>query len=1025
MKFSPLKAALLCSFCSFLTTVMSAGADPIPGGMVVDNFDDNSLNSALWLKEDYTDMGSLAETAKRLNYTATVVKYFDEGQLYLEGQGESYLELQSNHPHYAEDWEAVVDVGNLTSGVSSLDWEAGVALEVYGGEGNRIFVEMNTLNELVELNDELMAYQVSRKFIGGLMTDGADNPNLDAKLTAIGTHKTGVLRISFSAVTKIVTLQVDRSGPANGLQWETLATYGIAGTGGSRTTDWDMQDTDTFSIRLTGLSWSLEVSSGQVYLDNFKLTRSGVTPVAITQQPASRMIVSGQTTPLTVGTTGMPISYQWYAGSTGDTSQPITGATAATYPTPALTAEASYWVRVRNGLGSMDSATAVISVSTTPLAPGFANQPASQIGLVGQPLAFNLVVTGSDPLTYQWRKDAANIANAKTSSLVLAALKTADAAAYSLRATNSVNVQDSTPAYVGVATRGPAIQSVNVSTPLTMNAAVTLPKGISPKYRWQRNGEGLNNGGRVSGVTEKTLKITGMTPEDAGTYTCQIEMTTPAGPVFGNNGETVVKVVEKPVFAAGVLVPLFGDVRVGQMVDFLISANKFPTKYIVSGLPPGLKLDAASGRIHGVPTAAKLVKGAVEPYALKVSASNSAGTSVVENVSWTVQPLYPAAIGTYDGLVARGELNQELGGSFRITVAGTSALSGTLKVGTLSYPMKGSLTSEGVNGPPSARLTISRAAPLAALSLAFSIDLATEKLTGTLKDEGNAATSALEAWLCPWKSTNKADVFLGTYNTVLDPNGGEGPEGFGYMPVKVSAQGLVSWTGKLADGTDITGSVGLGRGGQIPLRHLLYAATGNIQGWMTIDQETKNMDGVVDWFKAEQPVKSKTRSYKDGFHKADVTVIGALYTKPASLILGMQASSLNAALELAESHGNLGSFTSQLFTINSRHVAVADPEGFGAKLSINAVTGVFSGSFSMVEDDPTSNAEIPAQITRSVSINGVLVTRPDFNKGAGYLIVADLPYEDPHPTDPELMIRVTNTPQWSGSAILEAVEPAE
>jgi hypothetical protein len=88
------------------------------------------------------------------------------------------------------------------------------------------------------------------------------------------------------------------------------------------------------------------------------------TTPTITTQPASTTINSGQTATLTVVAEGPPpLTYQWFIGTSGDTSQPIAGATAANYTTPALTATVSYWVRVSNGGGSANSGAATVTVN--------------------------------------------------------------------------------------------------------------------------------------------------------------------------------------------------------------------------------------------------------------------------------------------------------------------------------------------------------------------------------------------------------------------------------------------------------------------------------------------------------------------------------------------------------------------------------------------------------------------------------------------------------------------------------------
>jgi predicted extracellular nuclease/uncharacterized protein YjiK len=95
------------------------------------------------------------------------------------------------------------------------------------------------------------------------------------------------------------------------------------------------------------------------------VTISGVaiaTSPTITTQPASQTIASGATATLSVvagGTT--PLSYQWYQGNSGDTSTPV-GTDADSFTTPALTTTTSYWVRVSNSAGTVDSNTATITI---------------------------------------------------------------------------------------------------------------------------------------------------------------------------------------------------------------------------------------------------------------------------------------------------------------------------------------------------------------------------------------------------------------------------------------------------------------------------------------------------------------------------------------------------------------------------------------------------------------------------------------------------------------------------------------
>jgi Ig-like domain CHU_C associated len=67
-----------------------------------------------------------------------------------------------------------------------------------------------------------------------------------------------------------------------------------------------------------------------------------------------------------VATAAPSPTYQWYEGQSGDTSIPIGGATSASYITPQLTVNTSYWVQVSNGVGAAaNSATATITINLT------------------------------------------------------------------------------------------------------------------------------------------------------------------------------------------------------------------------------------------------------------------------------------------------------------------------------------------------------------------------------------------------------------------------------------------------------------------------------------------------------------------------------------------------------------------------------------------------------------------------------------------------------------------------------------
>lgn len=83
----------------------------------------------------------------------------------------------------------------------------------------------------------------------------------------------------------------------------------------------------------------------------------------ISAQPAATTIPGNTTATLSVVATGtVPFAYQWYQGNVGVTSTPV-GTDSASFTTPNLLATTSYWVRVSNSMGSVDSNAALVTVT--------------------------------------------------------------------------------------------------------------------------------------------------------------------------------------------------------------------------------------------------------------------------------------------------------------------------------------------------------------------------------------------------------------------------------------------------------------------------------------------------------------------------------------------------------------------------------------------------------------------------------------------------------------------------------------
>ena len=97
------------------------------------------------------------------------------------------------------------------------------------------------------------------------------------------------------------------------------------------------------------------------------LGTGGAPPVegpSITTQPASQEVPAGTSVTVSVTASGDGLTYQWYLGNSGDTSNPVDGATTSTFNKGEVNENSSCWVRVSQVLGaSVDSDAAVITVA--------------------------------------------------------------------------------------------------------------------------------------------------------------------------------------------------------------------------------------------------------------------------------------------------------------------------------------------------------------------------------------------------------------------------------------------------------------------------------------------------------------------------------------------------------------------------------------------------------------------------------------------------------------------------------------
>lgn len=247
---------------------------------------------------------------------------------------------------------------------------------------------------------------------------------------------------------------------------------------------------------------------GLTATDTFTFTVGAAATPTVTTQPVSASLVAGGNTQLSVAATGgNPKTYQWYLGASGDMSSPVSGGTESSLTLNNLTSSGSYWVRVTNAAGSVNSSAALISVIHT---PAITTHPLSQSIYSGQTATFSAAATGEN-LSYQWYEGdsgdvsvpvagataasfttpaltitkkywvrAGNIAGTADSVTATAAIKTSSWTSYhstiTINAGNAANVTAANVATTPGASTSLKNFSTGTATGVTLNALLTGTK---------------------------------------------------------------------------------------------------------------------------------------------------------------------------------------------------------------------------------------------------------------------------------------------------------------------------------------------------------------------------------------------------------------------------------------------------------------------------------------------------------------------------------------------------------------------
>ncbi|GAA2977402.1 hypothetical protein LV75_003909 [Actinokineospora diospyrosa] len=241
---------------------------------------------------------------------------------------------------------------------------------------------------------------------------------------------------------------------------------------------------------------------------------SSTTAPSITAEPQDTAVASGATATLSVTASGTgPLTYQWYSGTSGNTANPVSGATSASFTTPALTESASYWVRVSGPGGQVDSRTVAISISgNTNTAPTIS---------ATQELALTVADPDNPPAVR-----TVTVGDAETPASGLTVTVTSSAPAIvtgGATGTGDVRTLTFTPAAVGRATLTITVSDgvLTASTTLPVAVSAALPAGQRSYYGASDASTAIDLGGGAMVVSDDETNVLRVYDREHSRYPAQ------------------------------------------------------------------------------------------------------------------------------------------------------------------------------------------------------------------------------------------------------------------------------------------------------------------------------------------------------------------------------------------------------------------------------------------------------------------------------------------------------------------------
>ena len=397
---------------------------------------------------------------------------------------------------------------------------------------------------------------------------------------------------------------------------------------------------DRYTIDLADIadmgSYSVLVANDCSQIESEAASLDIIVMPEILAQPTSQKVCQGTTVTFAVqAKSSEPLRYQWLKDGIK-----IEGATSESYTIPAvnLSDTGSYSVQLSNNCSQIESEAASLDIIAM---PNILAQPTSQKVCQGTRATFSVQAKSSEPLSYQWLKDGANIPGATSESFAIPAVNLNDTGSYSVHVANNCSQIESDAARLD-AISSPDILVQPKSLETCEGAAATFSvkaSGGEPlEYQWYKDGA------EIEGATSNSYSIPVASPSDRGSYWVQVRNSCSQ---IGSNA-AILDIIAKPE----ILVPPTSQKKCqGSAVTFTVQVESSkPLSY--QWFKDGIEIPGATQDAYTIARAVLNDTGSYWVQAANNCSQIKSGAAVLEIVALPEIHLPPASQKVCEGAAA-------------------------------------------------------------------------------------------------------------------------------------------------------------------------------------------------------------------------------------------------------------------------------------------------------------------------------------------------------------------------------------